>query len=262
MMKILVCVRSVPLPESSFRVNGAGNFYDQSELNSQVNEYDLFSIEEAVRLKERFKDVEITVVSVGPQRVDLEIKKALAQGADQGARIDDPQGLEKDSLSVASLIAKWASDKKFDLIFCGLMSQDLQRYQTGPMLAQLLSLPCATTIVAMTVSDDRKKIICERELEGGVREKVELLLPALVSVQSGINQPRYASLSNVLKARKIKIPVLPPEPMPGLKPGEKTGRIYLPEKRGKCEFLQGGPEQVAEALLEKIRGKANLFSER
>jgi len=257
-VEILVCVKSVPDMESNFRVNAGANSYNESGLKFRVNEYDLSAVEEAVRIKERFKEVEITVLSVGPGRVDAEIKKAMGLGCEHGVRIDDPEANARDALSIASLIAAWARDKKFDLILCGVMSEDLQRCQTGPMLAQLLNLPCATTVVAMNFADERKKIICQRELEAGLRENVELKLPALVTIQTGINLPRYASLSNVLRVKKLEIPAIPPSQPGPTKAGETVVRAYLPERSKTCEFLEGDPEKAAEMLVERIRERVNV----
>lgn len=258
MVKILVCVKSVPETESNFKINSAGNSYDQSGLQYKVNEYDLAAIEEAVRVKEKFKDVEITVLSVGPARVDAEIRKAMGLGCERGVRIDEPKANEKDALEIASHIAAWAQDKNFDLIFCGVMSEDLQRCSIGPMLAQLLDLPCATTVIYLSLSDDCKKIVCQRELEAGLRENVELKLPALVTIQTGINIPRYASLSNVLRVRKMQIPVIPSNTLATATVSEGVVKASLPERSKVCQFLEGDPEKVAEQLIEKIRERVNV----
>ena len=258
MMKILVCVKSVPETESIFRINPAGNSYDQSGLQYKVNDYDLAAVEEAVRIKEKFKDVEVTVLSIGPARVEAEIRKAMGLGCEHGLRIDEPEANTKDALEIASYIAAWAKDKKFDLIFCGVMSEDLQQCSTGPMIAQLLKLPCATTVVSITFSDDRNKIICQRELEAGVRENVELPLPALVTIQTGINIPRYASLSNVLRVRKMQIPAIPANKLAAAKVSDSVVKASLPERSKVCEFLEGDPEKVAEQLIEKIRERVNV----
>jgi len=258
-MKILVCVRSVPLPESSFKVNARGDFYDETGLNFQVSEFDLFGVEEAVRIREKFQEVEITIVSVGPKTAADQIKKAMALGADSGVRIDLADANQKDALFTAGLIAAWAGDKNFDLIFCGVMSEDLQRAAVGPMLAELLKIPCATTVVSLTIDQDRTRLVCERELEGGERERVELPLPCLLTIQSGINLPRYASLSNVLRVKQMEIPAVPAESLGKIKSCERITRAYLPLPSAACEFLQGDAVKVADRLMERIRGKIHWF---
>jgi len=254
-VKILVCVKSVPETESSFRIDAEGKFYEERGLKFKVNEYDLYAVEEAVRIKERFKDVEITIVSVGPARIEAEIKNAMSLGAEYGFRIDDSRSPVRDALSVASLISAWARPKKFDLVFCGVVSEDLQRCQTGPMIAELLEIRCATTIVSLNISEDRKKIICGRELESGLREKVELPIPALVTIQSGINIPRYASLSNVLRVKKMEIPVVPAQSLGAVSVGETAVRAFLPGESTTCEFLEGAPDKVAERLIQEMRSR-------
>ncbi len=260
-MKIMVCVKAAPLPESNFRINSAGDFYEEAGLAFQVNEYDLYAMEEAVRIRERLGPlgkVEITVVSAGPARVEAQLKKAMGLGADHGVRIDDPEASPRDALALASLLAAWAKDKNFDLILCGVMSQDLQRGQVGPMLAERLSLPCATAVISLELSADRKKITCERELEAGERERVELPLPALVTIQSGINLPRYASLSNVLRVKGMKIPSVPAAALGPVMASERMVRAYLPEPAGNCEFLEGDPAAIADRLIEEIRTRVHV----
>ena len=258
-MRILVCVKSVPETESSFRVNREGNAYDDSGLKFKVNEYDLCAVEEAVRIKERLGDARITIVSVGPKRVEEQIKKAMGLGAGYGVRIDESAAPAQDALSIASLIAAWARPQQFDLVLAGVMSEDLQRCQVGPMLAQILDLPCATTVVKMDFSKSRKKIICERELEGGTRERVELSLPALVTIQSGINIPRYGSLSNVLRVKKMEIPVVPASELGKARSSEKILRASISAPASACEFLDGNLNEVADELIGKIRSRLHIL---
>jgi len=259
LMKILVCVKSVPDPATTFRINAAGDGYVESNVVFGVNEYDLYAMEEAVRIKERFRDIEITAVTVGSARAQAALRKAMTLSADRGLRIDDAEQPASDALTIASLIAAWAREQNFDLILCGVMSQDLQRGQTGPMLAQLLGLPCATTVVAVQIAEDRKSLFCERELEGGLRERVELPLPALLTVQSGLNTPRYASLTNVLRVKQLAIPVIPAASLGPVGNGEILLRAFLPERSAACEFLEGDLDQVAEQLIAKVRRRVPVW---
>lgn len=258
-MKILVCVRSVPDLDSSFAINPEGTGYVEEGLAFGVNEYDMYAMEEAVRIKESLKDVAITVLSAGPERAEAEIKKAMALGADSGARIDFPAYSSADALETASLIAAWAGDKKFDLVMCGVMSEDLMRCQTGPMLAQLLGMPCATTVVEMSIREDCKGLECARELETGTRERVFLPLPALVTIQSGINTPRYASLSNVLRVKKTVIPSVAAASLGTVKTCRAGLRSGLAPRSGKCEFIEGDAEKAAEELIDRIRAGTQLL---
>jgi len=258
-MKILVCIRSAPDGASTFRVGDSGAGYEQEGLVFQVNEYDMFAIEEAVRIKERRPDVEITVVSVGPPRVEAQARKAMGLGADRGVVIDNSGAAFDDAMATASLIAAWSAAYGFDLVLCGVMSEDLRRGQTGPMLAELLGFPCATTAVRMDLADDLGKVVCERELEGGAREVVELLLPAVVTVQSGINVPRYGSLSNVLRVKRLEVPVIPAESLGRARTGVSSVRVCLSDAKVACEFIEGDVESAAEELIARIRSVAPVI---
>lgn len=258
-MNILVCIKQVPDSESDFQVDSEGINYDETGLTFRVNEYDMYAMEEAVRIKERFPGSRITVVSVGPHRVEAAVRKAMCLGADDGALIDDSGAPAEDALSVASLIASWAKDKNFDLVLCGVMSEDLARSQTGPMLAELLDLTCATTVVACEISDDRKTLTCERELSGGMRERVLLPLPGLLTIQTGINTPRYASLTNVLRVKDLEIPVVAALSLGPTRKSEITKKASLPRRSDVCEFLEGPVEEVAKNLIEKIRSRVPVL---
>ncbi|MFO8057724.1 MAG: electron transfer flavoprotein subunit beta/FixA family protein [bacterium] len=262
-MKLLVCVKAVPLPESSFCINKEGDFYDEGSLKYQVNEYDLYAMEEAIRVRESLGDVHITGVMAGPpERHDM-LRKAMALGADQGVLIDDSERPARDAFTTASLISSYAKNQEFDLLLCGVMSEDLMQAQTGPMLAELLSLPCATTVVSLELGDTgpegARTAICEREQEGGLTEKVELDLPAVITVQSGINTPRYASLTNVLRVKEMNIPVIPAPELYSGGPAERLVRVDYPESTGRCELLEGDAEEVSSEMIERIRARTGLL---
>jgi electron transfer flavoprotein beta subunit len=257
-LKIMVCIRAVPTAGSAFRINRAGTGYDEAGLSFQVNEYDLFAMEEAVRLKER-AGAEVTAVTVGPARAQEQLRKAMGLGADRGCLIDDAAAPAPDALATASLLAAWARPRGFDLILCGVMSEDLQRGQTGPMLAELLGMAGATTVIKLDLDPGKGRLTCERELEGCRRERVELSMPALITVQSGINLPRYASLSNVLRVKRLEVPIVPAATLGPTLSGQRTVRAYLPEATTTCEFLAGDPRAVARALILKIRARAPVI---
>lgn len=257
--KILVTVKSVPDASSRFAIDTTGKSYDPAGLVFHVNEYDLFAMEEAVRIRERLGSVEITALTVGPPPAEDQLRKAMGLGADRGVLIHYSNGPAIDAFSTASIIAAWARDKNFDLILCGVMSEDIQRCQTGPMLAQFLGLPCATTVMSMEIDQEWKKLTCHRELEGGAREGVEMDLPALVTVQSGINMPRYASLSNVLRVKAMSIPRIEAADLAAAAPAEAVERAFIPERAPQCEMIEGTLEEAARALLEKIRARVPVL---
>jgi electron transfer flavoprotein beta subunit len=253
-LKILVCVRPVPVSGSTVRVNAAATGYDDTDLSFQVNEYDLVAMEEAIRIRERCGG-EVTALTVAPARFEATLRKAMNLGADRGALIAaDPAA---DALATACLLAAWARAQAFDLILAGVMSEDLQRAQTGPMLAALLGLPCATTVIGLELLADRR-LRCQRELEGGRREEVELALPALITVQSGLNIPRYGSLSNVLRVKRMSIPVIPATDLGEARQGERVRRAELARAGGRCEFIGGPPAAMADELARRLETRGLL----
>ena len=248
-LRIMVAVKAVPetAPPPPGSVAAGGPVW-------RVNEYDLFAVEEAVRIKERM-NAEVTVVSAGPPRVEEQIRKAMALGADRGFRLDLGEDDDADPLRVAGALAAFARDRAFDLILCGVMSEDRMRSAVGPMLAELLGLPSAAAVVALFLDVDAGKLACERELFAGARELVSMPLPAVLTIQSGINVPRYASLSHVLRVKKLEVPAMAAADLGPLPAMGAEVRWVLPE-RGACEFLAGSPEEVADRLVERIRQAA------
>jgi len=254
-MNILVCVKQVPDRESDFRVDAQGSGLDECRLTFVMNEYDACAVEEAVRIKEAGQGVQVTALSIGPARAEEVVRRALEGGADRGVHILTPAGRVLDSLQTASLIASYARRHRFDLILSGVMSEDCQRAQTGPMTAALLDIPFATTVVRQNISDDRTRIEAERELEGGRRETVELPLPCLLTVQTGINLPRYPSLSNKLRARKQPLQSFELSEFPEGEKCQRTLELRTPPPAAEGTVLEGAAEHQADIL-------ARLFYER
>lgn len=202
-MKLLVCIKQVPDMESHFKVNGNGDWFSEADLAYRMNEYDEYAVEQAVQLREQLGEgAELTVLSIGSDRVVETIKKALAMGCDRGAHIQDPEVFKKDPWQVASIIAAYAQDKKFDLIFTGMQSQDRGSAQVGVTVAEILGYACATTLVDFKFADGA--VQGKRELEGGVKGNFRMRPPALVTCQLGLNIPRYPTLPNIMKAKKKK----------------------------------------------------------
>jgi electron transfer flavoprotein beta subunit len=253
-MKIMVCIKQVPAKDSPLRLNENSTWIRESDLSFEINEPDAFALEEALRLKEKHGG-EVVVCSVGPARVQQVIREALAKGADRAIHIEDDSGSRLDSTFTARLIAAAARSENFDLICTGLQSDDLGFGQTGVILAELLGLPHATIIMEVQVSDGGLKV--KRELEGGWFQWVEMPLPALLTIQSGINKPRYATLMGIKKAKTKEIRRLTPGEM-GVDPqeagsGQKLHRIYVPVKTKKTQFIDGQPHEAAAKLVEKLQ---------
>ena len=256
-MKILVCIKQVPDMESRFKVNGAGDWYDEADLAYRLNEYDEYAVEQAVRLKEQLGDEpDITVLSIGSDRVCEALKKALAMGCDRAVHIQDADSFRKDPWQIASIIAAFAKDKGFDLIFTGLQSQDRGSSQVGVTVAELLGFACATTLVDFAWADG--VITAKRELEGGMKGVVKLRLPALVTCQLGLNIPRYPTLPNIMKAKKKELLGVP---VSSLLQGDgltATERLYPPTKKGGGIVLEGDLGEMADRLIGILKEKTTV----
>jgi electron transfer flavoprotein beta subunit len=257
-MKILVCIKQVPDMESRFKVNGTADWYDEADLAFRMNEYDEYAVEQAVRLKEQLgNEPDITVLSIGPDRVTDPMKKALAMGCDRGVHIQDPDSAKKDAWQIAGIIASFAKDKGYDLIFTGMQSQDRGSAQVGVTVAELLGFNCATTLVHFAFLDG--VISAKRELEGGVKGIVKLKLPALVTCQLGLNEPRYPTLPNIMKAKKKELLVVPVATVSTEAAVVATEKLYPPVKSGSGVVLEGDLSEIADKLLGILKEKTTVI---
>ncbi len=253
-MKILVCIKQVPDMESKFKANSSGVWYDEADLAWRMNEYDEYAVEQAVQLKEQLGDApDVTVISLGPDRVGEAIKKALAMGCDRAAHIQDSASATKDPWQIASAIAAYAKDKGFDLIFTGMQSQDRGSAQVGIIVAELLGLPCTTTVVGF--SYDNGVVTAKRELEGGMKGAVKMNTPALVTCQLGLNVPRYPTLPNIMKAKKKEIQVVPVADFLAEEPLASTVSFQPPAKKGGGIVLEGEVGALVDQVIGILREK-------
>lgn len=248
----MVCVRAVPDLES-FPAAEAERFPAIEGLRYRLNDYDLFALEEAARLREGI-GARVTVVTAGPARVEEQLRKAVALAGDDGFRIDLPESDDPDPFRTAAALADFARPRGFNLILCGAMSQDRMRQAVGPMLAELLGWPSAAPVIRLEIVGG--EALVDWELEAGARERLALPLPGLIAVQSGINVPRYASLSNVLRVKKMKLPVLP---VAAPEAPTRTEAAWRAPDRGRCEFVHGSAEAVAAIIAERIRKSAPVL---
>ena len=257
-MKILVCIKQVPDLESRFKPDQAGVWFSDTDLAFRMNEYDEYAVEQAVRLKEQLGDApELTVLSIGPDRVVEVIKKALAMGCDRGVQVQDPSPHLKDPFQIASIIAAYAKDQQFDLVFTGLQSQDRGSAQVGVTVAELLNFACASTIIKFEYADGI--VTVKRELEGGVKGIVKLKIPAVVTCQLGLNVPRYPTLPNIMKAKKKEILVIPVGDLLHEQPLAQTATFYAPAKKGTGVVLEGDVADQAERLIAILKEKTAVL---
>jgi len=256
-MKLLVCIKQVPDMESKFKIDADGVWYDRGDLAWRMNEYDEYAVEQAVQVKEA-TGADLTVLCIGPEQVKETMKKALAMGCDRGAHIADDKSHLRDPFQIASLIAAFAQDKDFDLIFTGMQSQDRGSGQVGVMTAELLGLPAVTTIVGFALEGNT--ITVKRELEGGVKATVEATLPALVTCQLGLNTPRYPTLPNIMKAKKKELLTVAAADLSTADSLLKTVKLTFPEKKGGGVFLEGDVGEVADRLIRILKEKTSVLA--
>jgi electron transfer flavoprotein beta subunit len=250
-MKIAVAIKQVPLRDSSLRVNSAGTWIDDDHLGFEINEPDAYALEEALQLREKHGG-EVIVISAGPARVSQTIREALAKGADRGIHIDVAT---LDTLHVANLLAAVLKAEAPDLILTGLQSDDLGYGQTGVVLAELLGLPSSTIIMQVEILPG--KVHVKRELEDGWFQHIEMPLPAVLTIQSGLNKLRYATLMGIKKAKTKEIKVISATDAPPA--SAVIDRLYTPEKNKQGQIFDGDPKAAAAKLVEKLRFEARVL---
>jgi len=254
-MKIIVCVKQVPAKDAPLAISG--NWIKESDIGFEMNEPDGFALEEALRLKEKHGG-EVVALSMGPERVKQTIKEALAKGADRGVHIADDHFAQLDPLGAASALAAAIRNENADLILTGLQSDDQGFGQTGVLLAALLDRPHATIIMAIEAQDGKLRL--KRELEAGWFQHIECPLPAVLSIQSGINKVRYATLKGIMAAKKKEIATFTADSLGArIEPTQRVEKIYVPVKTKKTEFLSGPPKEVAAKLVEKLKFEARVI---
>jgi electron transfer flavoprotein beta subunit len=254
-VNIIVCVKQVPAKDAPLSI--AGNWIRESDIGFEMNEPDSYALEEALRLKEKHGG-EVIALSMGPERVKQTIKEALAKGADRGIHIADDNFAQLDPLGSAKSIAAAIQQQKHDLVLTGLQSDDHGFGQTGVLLASVLDVPHATIIMAIEVEGQKMKL--KRELEAGWFQHIECSLPAVLTIQSGINKVRYATLKGIMAAKKKEITTIARESLGvSAELTQKVEKIYVPTKAKKTEFLTGTPKEVAAKLVEKLKFEARVI---
>jgi electron transfer flavoprotein beta subunit len=254
-VNIIVCIKQVPAKDAPLSITG--NWIRESDIGFEMNEPDSYALEEALRLKEKHGG-EVIALSMGPERVKQTIKEALAKGADRGIHIADDNFAQLDPLGSAKSLAAAIKQQKYDLVLTGLQSDDHGFGQTGVLLAGVLDVPHATIIMAIEVDGPKMKL--KRELEAGWFQHMECPLPAVLTIQSGINKVRYATLKGIMAAKKKEITTIARESLGvSVEPTQRVEKIYVPTKTKKTEFLTGTPKEVAGKLVEKLKFEARVI---
>src|SRR3989454_3757317 len=256
-MKILVLMKQVASKDAILRINKESNWIEEADLSFEVNESDGYALEEALRIKEKVGG-EVTVCSMGPQRAKSVIKDALARGADRAIHVVGDNVSHLSPFAAASVLAEAVRDEQADLIMTGLQSDDLGYGQTGVILAELLGLPHATLIMQVDVQGGSIRV--KRELEDGWFQHVEMPLPALLTIQSGISKLRYATLMGIKKAKTKEIKRLTAVDL-GAPAGAsiEMSRIYVPGRAKQAQIFEGNPKEAAAKLVEKLKFEARVL---
>jgi electron transfer flavoprotein beta subunit len=252
-MKIAVCIKQVVTREWQLRVNDQKTWIRDQDASFELNEPDAYALEEALRLKEKHGG-EVVVCCAGPARATQVIREALARGADRAIHVEADALAQADAFVVADALAAAIRDETFDLVLTGLQSDDQGFGQVGVVLAEKLGIPHATIIMEVQVADAGLRV--KRELEGGWFQWVALPLPALLTIQSGINQLRYATLKGIMAAKKKEIRKVAPA---AAAPTLRVTAVYLPEKGKKTQMLPGSAADAAKELVKRLREDARVI---
>jgi electron transfer flavoprotein beta subunit len=256
-VKILVCMKQVPQKDAALKLNEAGTWI-REDIGYEANEPDAYALEEALRQREKHTG-EVVVVTAGPARAQQVLREALAKGADRAIHLEGDGFAGLDAYNTARAIAAAIKEEKFDLIVTGLQSDDYGYAQTGVILAEILGWPHATII--MQIEKNEGGVRVKRELEAGYFQFVDMPLPAVLTIQSGINKLRYATLIGIKQAknkpvRKVALAEVQAALGTNL---QKIERLYVPQKTKNTEFLEGTPLEVAKKLAEKLKNEMRVI---
>ena len=247
-MRVAVCIKQVVTREWQVRVNDAKTWVRDQDASWELNEPDAYALEEALRLKEKHGG-EVVVISAGPARVTQVIREALARGADRAIHVSGDDLATADAFGVAAALAAALKDEQVDLVLTGLQSDDQGFAQVGVILAEKLGMTHSTIIMDVQVQDATLRV--KRELEGGWFQWVTMPLPAVLTIQSGINQLRYATLKGIMAAKKKEIRTVAAPPAAA--PRQRIVSVYVPEKAKQTRLIAGTPAEAAKELVKVLR---------
>ena len=256
-MKIAVLIKQVPGSDSAFRPSENELWIDETQVQYEMNESDAYALEEALLINENQGAGEVVVVCMGPSaRAPRVIREALAKGADRAIHIVEESPFETDPYQIANILTECVKSESFDLILSGLQSMDLGMGQTGVLLGSMLGMPTATLVMATEINEN--KIRVKRELESGWFQWVTVPLPACLSIQSGINTPRYPSLKGIMGAKKKEIRTINKTDIELNERLQRVNRIYSLQTDKKTEFIEGDPDDQVARLMDVLRSEVKV----
>ncbi|MEM3577031.1 MAG: electron transfer flavoprotein subunit beta/FixA family protein [Candidatus Bathyarchaeia archaeon] len=259
-MDIIVCVKHVPeTAEAELKIHASGKAIEKTGLVFDINEWDDYALEEAVRIKEKLGGT-VTAITVGAEDSDSTLRKCLARGADKAIRVSDPKFEGSDGYATAKILHSIIKNLHYDLILTGFQAGDDGYSMVGPILAEMLGIPHAALVKKIELGAGTARV--NRELEGGIEEVLEVRLPALFAVQTGINEPRYVSIMGIRKAmqKEIKVVSLAETGLSEADVGEagswlRIEKLYVPPVEKQAEFLKGSPDEVAAKIVEILKSR-------
>lgn len=256
-MNIYVCIKQVPDTETKIKLNADNSWIDTAGIKWIMSSYDEFAVEEALRLREKNPGSSVTVLSAGPARVVESIRTALAMGADNGIHIEIPETADN-YLSAKALAGALKKEAKIDILFTGKEALDDGASQVSQLIAEGLNIPHVTVVLGVEYSGASVK--CKREIEGGAYEMVEVPLPAIIAAHKGLNEPRYASLPNIMKAKKKEVKALKMSDV-GVSEGDQKIRyknFQLPPPKPAGKKITGDPAAQAKELVRLLHEEAKV----
>ena len=256
-MKIAVLVKQVPGSETALPILGNHNWIDEEQVSFVMNPPDNFAIEEALLIKERAGDGEVVVVSMGPARVQKVIREGLAKGADRGIHLEEDGQIETDPLSIAKSISSILKEENFDLVLTGLQSDDTGMGQTGVLIGEMLGMSTGTLAMETDVQDNVIRV--KRELESGWFQWVKFPLPASISIQSGLNTPRYPSLRGIMGAKKKEIKVISPSDHQTGSISQSIDKVFVPQTSKQTEIIEGDADSAVIRIVEILKSDIKVL---
>jgi electron transfer flavoprotein beta subunit len=259
-LDIIVCVKHVPeTAEAELKIDQTGKSIEKTGLVYDINEWDDYALEEAVRIKEKLGGT-VTAITIGSDDSDSTLRKCLARGADKAIRMTDPKFTNSDGYAIAKILHSVIKTLHYDLLLTGMQAGDDGNAMVGPILAEMLKIPHATMVKKLELGTGMAKV--NRELEGGLEEQLEVKLPALFSVQTGINEPRYVSIMGIRKAmqKEIRVMTLTDTGLTENDVGEagswsKIDKLYVPPVEKQAEFIRGTPDEMAAKVAGILKAK-------
>ncbi len=260
-MNIVVLMKQVPDTEASIRPDAAKKAIVETDIKFVVNPYDEFAVEEAIKIKEARSAGTVTVVTLGPARADEALRTCIAMGADEAVRLDD-EGVELDARGAASLLAKVISELPCDLLLAGKQAIDDDLGAVSTLVAVQLGLPHVSVVTELDIAEDGRSALCRKEIDGGT-QRVEVQLPAVVTAQKGLNEPRYPALRGLMMAKKKEIRVIDANSLgvspEQLAPAYTVTGLSAPPAREKGKILEGEPAQTAAELVKLLKDEAKVI---